>query len=279
MNVEMTDQPVNPVPSLRTRTEPASLWIGNSLDPIEQVSLLSQLRFGMKPVLYSYDRVSNVPDGVETRDAREIVPESRIFKNLERDSYAPFSDLFRYEMLAKTDHYWLDCDVLALKPFDFETDYFVAWHLPIINNAVLSLPKSSPTLAGLRSACDAPTMGLPWLKRFRASLDGLQNDDGTIPKEKLPYKALGPIALTSLMRTHKEDQWVLPEDSHYAVRPRMILRRARKVRRMIDLSNAYSVHLFSSVQYKKLKEQGLDEVPSDSYLGAILQEYGLDLKF
>lgn len=276
--MEAVDKPDGAAVPVRTRTEPATLWIGDSLGPIEQVSLLSLLRHGMKPVLYSYRPVSDVPEGVELRDASEIVPEDRIFKNLERQSYAPFSDLFRYELLARTEHYWLDCDVLALRPFDFETDYFVAWHPPVVASGVLSLPRTSPTLTDLRKACVAPTMNLPWLKRFSAALSEHRREDGTIPKEMLPYKALGPIALTSLMRKHGEDHLVLPEDSHYAVRPRMILRRASRVHRITDFSNAYSVHLFSSVQYRKLKEQGLDEIPQDSYLGTVLQDYGLSLK-
>ncbi|SDX41501.1 hypothetical protein SAMN05444358_105191 [Ruegeria halocynthiae] len=265
-------------PLHRTRTEPATLWIGDRLGPIEQLSLLSLMKHGMKPVLYSYGALSNAPDGVVLRDADEIVPKARIFKNLERDSYAPFSDFFRYELLSKTDHYWLDCDVLALRPFDFETDYFVARHQHIVANGVLSLPKSSPTLSDLRKACDAPTVDLPWLKRFTNTLRAHQNKDGTIPKEKLPYKALGPLALTSLIHKHGEDSWVLPDSSHYAVQPRMILRRARRIRRLTDFSNAYSVHLFSSVQYRKLKSWGMDEIPPESFLGEALQEYGVDLK-
>jgi len=52
----------------------ASLWIGPELSWMEQICLLSFMEKGHRTVLYAYDDVKSVPDGVEIRDAREIMP-------------------------------------------------------------------------------------------------------------------------------------------------------------------------------------------------------------
>ncbi len=54
-------------------------------------------------------------EGVETRDAREIIPESLLFLN-RAGSYAGFSDLFRYAVLCSKGGLYVDTDVVALKP-------------------------------------------------------------------------------------------------------------------------------------------------------------------
>ena len=50
------------------------------------------------------------------RDANEILPQSQIFLNRERNSYAPFDDWFRYRLLAATDIHWVELDGVALRP-------------------------------------------------------------------------------------------------------------------------------------------------------------------
>jgi len=42
-----------------------SLWIGGALSRLERVCLTSFLRAGHKVYLYTYDEVSNIPDGVD----------------------------------------------------------------------------------------------------------------------------------------------------------------------------------------------------------------------
>ena len=49
------------------------------------------------------------------RDAREVLPESAVFKN-RAGSYASFADLFRYELLQRFGGLWSDTDVIAVAP-------------------------------------------------------------------------------------------------------------------------------------------------------------------
>lgn len=262
--------------SIRTRTEPATLWIGEAFSALEHVCLKSLVVHGMNPVLFCYDQVRNVPSGVTIKDANEIVPQERIWINKERNSLAPFSDMFRYHLLKTTDYYWVDADVLALRPFDFSSDYFLAWHPPVLNIAVLSLPHDSPTLTDLINACENPNVDLPWLRRHQEFLKTVAKPDGKLEHSDLPYKALGPRAITWLMKHHGEHVHALPQASHYPLQPRHIQKPHRRVSPLVDWDAAYSVHLFGSVQHKIFHERGSMLPPEGCFLEHIYQKFDVD---
>lgn len=52
------------------------LWIGPPLGPVERACMRSVLRQGHPLSLYRYAAPDGVPDGVELRDAAELIPES-----------------------------------------------------------------------------------------------------------------------------------------------------------------------------------------------------------
>jgi len=71
--------------------------------------------------------MKNVPPSKKIRvhDAREILPESELFqysgraavgKRDDAFSYLPFSDLFRFTMLAKNGGAWIDLDIFLTRP-------------------------------------------------------------------------------------------------------------------------------------------------------------------
>ena len=264
---------------MRTRTRPATLWIGGRLSAIEILCLTSVVRQGMAPVLFTYDEVLGVPQGVEVADASDILPRESIFLNVERQSYAPFSDVFRYTLLRDTDFYWIDADVYALKPFDFESDYFLAEFAPTVGIGVLSLPKTSPTLAALLDVCAAPRADLPWLSRFQETLEAEAGADGRVEIAQLPYKALGPLAMSWLLRQHGEYGQVLEQNTHYPLQPRQILRPAKRGRRTVRFADPMSVHLYGSVQHRKLQDAGVTSVDPECFLGWLLRKnrMGFDL--
>lgn len=255
---------------MRTRTTPATLWIGERLSFIEVLSLKSMVDQGMKPTLYCYDDVGLVPEGVAIADAAAIMPRDRIFVNKERNSLAPFADLFRYRMLAETDYYWVDADVLALRNFTIEDDWLAGWFPPVVAIGVLSFPKSSPTLQALASISEGEALKLPWLagRRRRAPVYKSLAD--------LPYKALGPLAVTELMKQNDEIGHVLPSRVHYPLYPRHILAPARRLMRKADFSESESIHLYASVQQTKLRESGLNVPPEGSVLAHFLKQAEID---
>src|SRR5689334_5913692 len=96
-----------------------TLWIGESLGPVERACLCSVIRQGHRLVLYCYRRPAGVPEEVELKDAATILPESSVFYH-RKGSVALFADWFRYELQRRGSGTWVDTDVYLLRPLDKE---------------------------------------------------------------------------------------------------------------------------------------------------------------
>ena len=136
------------------------LWIGDCLSVMEQLSICSYLANGHTYHLYVYDHVRGVPQGVVLRDAAEIVSKERIFRYPEHNSYAGFSNLFRYALLLEKGGWWSDTDTICLKPYDFQSDHVFSSEAgpdgaDVVNVGAIKAPRGSPMLAYLADACQA----------------------------------------------------------------------------------------------------------------------------
>ena len=100
-----------------TRPAVQSLWIGSELSPMESLCINSFLKNGHPFHLYIYDEVSDIPEGTTVFDADTVIPRDKIFKH-RGGSYGVFADLFRYRLLLDKGGYWVDTDVVCLKPFE-----------------------------------------------------------------------------------------------------------------------------------------------------------------
>jgi hypothetical protein len=86
-----------------------------------------------------------VPEGVQKAFAGDIMNESEMF--LVQDTYAAFSDLFRYRMIKKTGLTWVDADTVCLSPdWDSLGDTYACLENETVVGGVLSLPKDSEAL-------------------------------------------------------------------------------------------------------------------------------------
>lgn len=98
-----------------------SLWVGPELSLMEQYSIRSFLKQGFTFHLYTYEKVKNVPKGTKIMNADKIMPKKDIFQL--QKTFLPFSDIFRYKMLYEKGNYWVDLDMICIKPFDFKEPY------------------------------------------------------------------------------------------------------------------------------------------------------------
>ena len=134
------------------------LWIGPELSVMEQLSIASFLQNGHEYHLYVYDAVKNVPARAVIRDANEILPASRIFQYKHQASYAGFANFFRYKLLLERGGWWVDTDVVCLKPFDFADEYVFASEDDVIREAISSgiikVPAGSEVMAYAWQVCD-----------------------------------------------------------------------------------------------------------------------------
>ncbi len=121
-----------------------AFWHHGALPIRTWLCLKSFVDHGHRLVLYSYDEL-RVPAGVSLLDARTVLPESDVFLygvGPGRGSVAAFSNLFRYRLLWEYGGWWVDTDVLCLKPVIPENDVAFGWESEAaLGTAVLKLPR------------------------------------------------------------------------------------------------------------------------------------------
>jgi len=139
-----------------------SLWIGNNLSKLEQLSIASFLYHGYEFHLYTYNDISGIPDGTQLKDANEIILEKDVF-TYHNGSYAIFSDWFRWALLFKKGNFWVDADVICLKPFHFDTNIiFGLENVNRVGTAVLGFPSGHDLCRFLENNCREPNTFLPY---------------------------------------------------------------------------------------------------------------------
>lgn len=134
-----------------------SLWVGKRLSAMEVLSIRSFLHHGHDYRLYVYESVTNLPEGALACDANEILPASSIFQYTDFKSYAGFSNFFRYKLLLERGGWWVDTDIICLRPFDFAAPYVFAAEMirsgAVPASAVIKCPAGSEAMAYAWSVC------------------------------------------------------------------------------------------------------------------------------
>jgi len=133
-----------------------SLWIGGQLSNVERLCIQSFIDHGHEFYLYAYDEIKNAPIGTVIIDAGTIIGREEIFTfksgGWGEGSVSGFADLFRLLMVQKNGGWWVDMDVICLKPFDFTAEMvFCSSHEgeygELANNSVFKSPKNSRFIA------------------------------------------------------------------------------------------------------------------------------------
>jgi hypothetical protein len=96
------------------------LWVEGELCRLGRLTCASFVANGYDVNLWSYGGLTRIPEGVTLRDARDVLPESRIFRyqngTVEKGSLSPFANLFRLALLSRFGGLWSDADVICLTP-------------------------------------------------------------------------------------------------------------------------------------------------------------------
>ena len=194
-----------------------TLWIGERLGAVERACLRSVLRQGHRLALYCYRQPDGIPEGVEVRDAADILPQRAVFLH-SRGSFAPFSDWFRYELQKRALGTWVDADLYLLAPLDGARPYLFGEQEPgHINNAVLRLPPDSPMLPDLLRPFERRTtprwMALKHYVRARAR----ELIRGGADLGSMPWGITGPDAVTAVATRYNLQSHALPPEYFYPV--------------------------------------------------------------
>lgn len=111
-----------------------TFWTGSPLSRMERAALQSYVNVGHTVHVYTYNPIADfraqVPKSrhIRVHDARDILPESAVFKYKDREGvgkrsdafrFLPFSDLFRFKMLQKMGGAWIDLDIFLTRRLPF----------------------------------------------------------------------------------------------------------------------------------------------------------------
>jgi hypothetical protein len=176
-----------------------SLWIGDKLSNVEKLCLSSFTKNGCEHHLYVYDEVEGIPEGVTIKDGNEIMPSSEIFTyqvGEGRGSYSAFSNYFRYNLLLKKGGWWVDTDMICLKPFSKElkdAEYVFATEMEggiaAPTSGLIKTLKGSPMMAEAARICS------------------------TKQKNTLQWGEVGPRLVSQMIRVHHLEEWLLPPET------------------------------------------------------------------
>ena len=255
-----------------------SVWVGETLGPLEQLCVLSGLAAGHPYHIYSYEpgRLSGVPEGAEVRDAAEVMPRERMVAYAECGSFVLGSNFWRYEMLGQDLGYWVDLDLLLLKPLDFAQEYvFGREHEGSINTAVVLAPADSGLVQDLinfpkamrRPPWFGPRRSLNYyLKRIR---------QGPLGLEDLPWGTYGPQMLSHFVAKHRLEQFAADPEVFYPVSwhdARELYEPAERIEARLT-EGTFAIHLYNS----QLRELAKSPPPAGSFMAKQFERLGLAL--
>ncbi|WP_254445027.1 hypothetical protein [Ruegeria atlantica] len=256
------------------------LWVEGPLSFLEQLCIKSYLDAGQNVRLYTYDSVTNIPDGVEQRDAREVLPDSEFITHGRTGSPAPHSDKFRYRMLAQEpDLIWADTDAYCLRPFTTPNGHYYGYLEGEVAIGVLALPQDSETLAKLIEFTNDPYRIPPWLPpRHRKPLEEAQRDGAPVNVAETLWGVWGPKAMTWALRQTGEIKYALPEHVFYPLnytRRRALARPGANLDRFFK-EDTVSIHLYGR-RMRAIMQNKYDGKPDpDSLVGKLVEKHGID---
>lgn len=255
----------------------STLWIGGDLGAMERASLNSMMRLGHDVTLYSYTPIKNAPYGIRLRDASEIMPADRIllYRDKRKPSPALHANLFRYAMLNMTDAAWVDLDIVAVRPVP-HADYLMGFETSSsVNNAVLRLPHSSPTLKQLLSFTSESRGVPPHIQGARRIKYWVRTLGRGYPIESWAWGSTGPKALTMFLAQNSELHNALPKNVFYPIGVHdhdQFLEPGRW--QLNDFpSETICLHLWGSRIRKTLAERYNGQVPRGSLYAEILDTF------
>ncbi|MET4802769.1 glycosyltransferase [Bradyrhizobium sp. LB11.1] len=226
---------------------------------MSRLSLQSMVRQGHPVKLYTYDNVgamqARVPPGVMVVDATNLVPGAIYQHAVLNSEIRYFSDIFRYAVLHEFGGWWLDTDIVLVKPLDFGREHVFSAQWSGVENGhvcvgdVMRAPKGSLHMANL----------------YALSLQRLFSE------KRVEYGAVGPLLLSEYLLVAGDEELqssILPPTTFNAIDWREVDLFAAEGRAGFDLLSdprVTGVHLWG----KMWAEKGLrfDAVPEQSVAG------------
>ncbi|MEL7215187.1 MAG: hypothetical protein AAGJ96_04525 [Pseudomonadota bacterium] len=259
----------------------ASFWHGPPLSWMEQICMMSWRDAGHRFVLYRLVPLEGVPDGIEQRDARELLAPSGFPMPAEdKTAAAIYSDMLRLEILAQTGATWVDLDAYCLKPLTLDAPYLFAPGVGSnILTGVLRLPPESPALHAMREWLAEPNPIRPWRRpAHRQAMRKARAAGERWTFRDMPWGTTGPKAMGHFLRQSGEDVHALPRELFYPLFKESVLWlfQPNVPLGALEPEGAYSLHLFG---YTRTHLEMWDwRTPPGSHLERLARRHGIITK-
>ncbi len=232
---------------------------GETLSNMERLCIYSFCAHGHDFHLWTYADLPNVPADtapgkVIVRDGNEILPKSkmRVYRNA--NTMALFADWFRWELMRQCGGWYMDMDVVCLRPFDFSREIVFGTETALLFQAhVMKFPKGHFLAAEMTESCASPTRLMPWDKgrrKTRKILKFMQFWRNPHISQKRGYVG-GPPGFTAAvnhygLQAHAAPQWYF-DPIHYDLYPQMMDDSLHR-RKMLTpiLESSFGIHLYRS---------------------------------
>lgn len=256
-----------------------TFWVGNPISKIETLCFESFLQNGHDVHLYTYGELDNVPDGVKQIDANEIIPEDDVF-TAHGGSYGAFSDLFRHKLLHEKGGWWVDTDVVCLKPLDFKGEVFLCGEdNAIISAGVLKLPKRNIISKEILKNFENPLERFPHLKHISNGETKSHKGNWNIELfKKTEWGELGgPMAITNIYEENDMTYEKSPVETFYPVHWRSwwAVFYDPELNEKMDWSRTYGIHLWNGMMgYRYFDAES--PFPKGTVIEELKQRYGIE---
>ncbi|MDZ4366298.1 MAG: hypothetical protein U0987_04605, partial [Afipia sp.] len=235
-------------------------WHGETIGPYQLMCLKSFAASGHRVEVFSYNRDLNVPDWISVEDAAEILPREVVLRPLgEEGAFAIHANLFRYALLQELGGWWIDPDVLLLKP---------------------DLPPGNFFFAGLDVFGRVPTGVLKFPAGHGLLTEALAEVE-SLSDSWEDWEKSGSALLTSLVERHKlggkiQNRTPLGPVSWFDVPDLFDPDSAEKLSRLCK--DFHFLHLHDEVWHRAGIPHDLAP-PEDSFLDGQIQKYGVGADF
>jgi hypothetical protein len=229
------------------------------------------VRQGHALTLYCYSKPEDVPEGVTTADAAEIVPADQVIAYHGGGSHSLFSNRFRYELQRRGAGTWVDCDVYLLQPLDGTRPYLCGEQAPgEIAIGVLRVPPDSKLLPPLLALFDERVVPwwLPWRARMAAYLRLAMA--GRSGSAAMPWGTSGPAGFTAVSKALGIDPQPLAPEMLYPVpwqQAEWIIDPDSSLDAKIS-PRTVAIHLWN----ERIKHLNPEQAPSGSFLARLCEE-------
>lgn len=214
------------------------------------------------------------------RDGREILATEAFVTHERSGSYALFSDLFRFHLMAKAPGViWVDTDIYCWRPLNIGQPHVFGYEKRRqLNGAVLSLPADSEALR-LMLNLTADPYAIPefYGAKARADYEARAATGDPVHVSEMPWGVWGPHGLTWSLTTTGEARFAQQEavlyPSPFPARPDFFKRPVKTLRLITE--ETLTVHLWGRI--KRISAKRFDGgAPEGSFLGMLLKKHDID---